>query len=88
MLKSELVELAVEARMSDAVQAEGWIDQANRRRHYTRRFNEMTKAIVEMWLDGFTSGDRARMAEANKLQNVRDRAASYRRENGGQNRIR
>lgn len=88
MLKSELVELAVEARLSDDAKTGGWIDQENRRAHYARRFNSMTKALVELWLDGFTSGDRANMAKANQLQAQRECAASYRRENGGLNRIR
>lgn len=63
MLKSELVEMAIEAKMTEAF--------ATNRKYWVKRFGSMTKAEVELWLEGFTSGDSAKMDEAHKIENSR-----------------
>lgn len=69
MLKAELVEMAIEAKMSD---------NGFNRTYWVKRFNSMTKAEVELYLEGFTTGDRSKMAESHKVENGRKRATAKR----------
>jgi hypothetical protein len=65
MLKAELVEMAVEAKMGEPCTVN--------RAYWVRHFKSLTKVELEGWLEGWTSGDHKAMAEVNRGVNARKR---------------